>query len=273
MATDNNLLSKLDATVLTAAVLTFAVAFNVGYFYQIDINIFTLFSLSEHIVFAIKALPVAVAMLVVFVIVIWIFGSTHEKTDERVSAVKRATKLIGLLLGLLWILWLVGVALKTYFDGHFGLTFSFAVIAVGTTLYLLLETFGPATDGQEDLIHWVFWAGTAIFATFVVGYVAGKGVVDDKQIPSIISLKEPTEDSLAAGPVTKNTIVVGIIIHSSEKNLLVHQISADKSKDCVRRLKVDKTLLVKPAGQNIGQALLLPWANITQIELCPSRNS
>jgi hypothetical protein len=138
----------------------------------------------------------------------------------------------------------------------------------------LLETFGPATgDEQEALIHWVFWASTAIFATFVVGYGVGKGVVYDKQIPSIISLKEPSEDSLAAGPLTKSTIVVGIVIHSSERNLLVHQLSENNSKGCVDRLKVDKTLFVKPASQYSGQTLLLPWANITRIELWPNRHS
>jgi hypothetical protein len=34
-----------------------AVTFDVGYFYGIDINLFTLFSLSEHVLFSIEALP------------------------------------------------------------------------------------------------------------------------------------------------------------------------------------------------------------------------
>jgi hypothetical protein len=38
-----------------------AVAFDVGYFTGVDINFFTFFSLSEHIVFALEVLPAALA--------------------------------------------------------------------------------------------------------------------------------------------------------------------------------------------------------------------
>jgi hypothetical protein len=42
-----------------------AVTFDVGYFYGIDINLFTLFSLSEHVLFSIEALPWAFSVVVV----------------------------------------------------------------------------------------------------------------------------------------------------------------------------------------------------------------
>jgi len=41
-----------------------ALTFDVGCFYAIEINLFTLFSLFEHIVFAIQAFPIALAMLI-----------------------------------------------------------------------------------------------------------------------------------------------------------------------------------------------------------------
>ena len=41
-----------------------AVAFDVGYFWGVDINFFTLFSLSEHLVFAVQAAPLALLILV-----------------------------------------------------------------------------------------------------------------------------------------------------------------------------------------------------------------
>jgi len=39
-----------------------AVAYDVGYFFAFDINYFNFFSLSEHVVFALQALPIAVAL-------------------------------------------------------------------------------------------------------------------------------------------------------------------------------------------------------------------
>jgi hypothetical protein len=49
---------------------TIAVSFDVGCFYAIDISFFTLFSLSEHIVFALEALPVALAGLFIITILL-----------------------------------------------------------------------------------------------------------------------------------------------------------------------------------------------------------
>jgi hypothetical protein len=46
-----------------------AIAFDVGYFYGVGINFFTLFSLTEHISFAFEALPIAISILVVAVII------------------------------------------------------------------------------------------------------------------------------------------------------------------------------------------------------------
>ena len=44
-----------------------AISYDVGYFYGIDINFFTLFSLAEHVVFAIQAVPAAVAIAILLV--------------------------------------------------------------------------------------------------------------------------------------------------------------------------------------------------------------
>src|SRR5882672_11158641 len=46
-----------------------AIVFDVGYFYGVGINYFTLFSLTEHISFAFEALPVAVLILMLAVFI------------------------------------------------------------------------------------------------------------------------------------------------------------------------------------------------------------
>jgi hypothetical protein len=43
----------------TYLALILAFMFNIGYFAPIDIRLFTLFSLSEHLLFSIEAIPIA----------------------------------------------------------------------------------------------------------------------------------------------------------------------------------------------------------------------
>jgi hypothetical protein len=182
-------LSKLDAKALAAAVVTFAVAFNVGYFYYVDISLFTLFSLSEHIVFAIRALPVAIAILISFIIVLMCIKLSHHvmpKTSRLIASI---------IFTFIWVIVLVMAAVQTGFESHYGLTFSFLVLAVCTIMYVIFHLSGayeryglqsataPATDAATGvppspatvsdhsvLIHGTFWASTAIFSAFVIGF-------------------------------------------------------------------------------------------------------
>ena len=55
---------KIWSVVVPLIATTLAVTFDVGYFYGLDINYFTFFSLSEHIVFALQALPIVIGILV-----------------------------------------------------------------------------------------------------------------------------------------------------------------------------------------------------------------
>jgi|SRR6185437_16605126 len=43
-------------------IVALAITFDVGYFWAIDINFFTLFSLSEHLVFAAEEIPLVIAV-------------------------------------------------------------------------------------------------------------------------------------------------------------------------------------------------------------------
>ena len=58
-----------------------AVVFDVGYFYGIDINLFTLFTLSEHILFSIEALPFVFVAISIFGSVF--LGKAFGKSLER----------------------------------------------------------------------------------------------------------------------------------------------------------------------------------------------
>ena len=56
------------------------VTFDVGYFYGVGINYFTLFSLSEHLVFALEALPLALALAALIVASIAVYDGVRIQT-------------------------------------------------------------------------------------------------------------------------------------------------------------------------------------------------
>jgi hypothetical protein len=69
-------LTKWAAAVPVAA-SAFAFAFDIGYFYSIDIGWFSFFSLSEHVAFALRTLPIALAATVVLAMVMNPAGITN----------------------------------------------------------------------------------------------------------------------------------------------------------------------------------------------------
>jgi hypothetical protein len=77
---------------------TLAVAFDVGYFYGIDVNFFTLFSITEHIVFALEALPSAF-ILTVFLTLFFASGADKRiaNLSNRESPSGRTPLIIGLI--------------------------------------------------------------------------------------------------------------------------------------------------------------------------------
>jgi hypothetical protein len=58
-----------------------AVAYDVGFFWGLDINYFTLFSVSEHIVFALEAMPIAlgISFAIIFFFVAWRASDAKEE--------------------------------------------------------------------------------------------------------------------------------------------------------------------------------------------------
>jgi hypothetical protein len=62
-----------------------AIAFDVGYFWGIDINLFTLFSLAEHILFALEAAPFALVLIVAFLAV-------HPWLDRAIAIIEARTR-------------------------------------------------------------------------------------------------------------------------------------------------------------------------------------
>jgi hypothetical protein len=94
----------------------FAFAYVVGYFLAFDIAWFPFFSLSEHVVFAIRALPVAIAALVILLIV-----------TEFPHLLKRATRA--------WVIFLAFAAVIAVLGNHLGLAAGFVAVAIAANIH------------------------------------------------------------------------------------------------------------------------------------------
>jgi general stress protein CsbA len=89
-----NLAINKDLIVAMPLLVTaIAATFDVGYFSGIDINYFTLFSLSEHLVFALEALPMALIICAVFVIGILEWDVLTVRHKKEIDPKKRARQL------------------------------------------------------------------------------------------------------------------------------------------------------------------------------------
>jgi hypothetical protein len=85
----NSLKEFLVAVPLFAS--TLAVMFDVGYFSGIDINLFTLFSISEHLVFALEALPLGIALALSNYAAIRFYRPITHALDRKVEENPRRT--------------------------------------------------------------------------------------------------------------------------------------------------------------------------------------
>jgi hypothetical protein len=126
----------------------FAVAFNVGYFLAYDISWLPFFSLSEHVVFALRALPIAIAAAVTLLV-----------------AIKYPPKFFS---GRRWTIVLVIAAAMAVLDAHLGLGVVFTLVAVGARKYRKLDPKNPIVD--------VLYFGTSMMLlTLMLGYLSAVG--------------------------------------------------------------------------------------------------
>jgi hypothetical protein len=82
------------AVLLTPAIVLLGITFDVGYFWGLDINIYTLFTLSEHLLFAVEALPFATpAVLLITLTSIYHPNWMASKTNPMIRSLSTKSKL------------------------------------------------------------------------------------------------------------------------------------------------------------------------------------
>jgi hypothetical protein len=133
----------------------FAFAYVVGYFLAFDISWFAFFTLSEHVVFALRALPVAIGISFAFLIV---FALTRMSRRERWS--KKY-------LGYAWITVLVGTAVGIFLYNHAGLALTLLFIAVSSFVYQ------KRPDSGNSFVTFLFAATNMMLVSVIVGVLSG----------------------------------------------------------------------------------------------------
>jgi hypothetical protein len=137
---------------------SFAFAYVVGYFYAFDISWFPFFSFSEHLVFALRALPIAIGASVGFLILLAYSEGEHQwKWVED----KKQWFYIG------WLCALAVAALFAIVTDHVGLFASFLLVAAGAYVYRnLCRRHSMVATG-------LYWAINLAIVSLFVGFVSG----------------------------------------------------------------------------------------------------
>jgi hypothetical protein len=134
----------------------FAFAYVVGYFYAFDVAWFPFFSLSEHLVLALRALPMAIGASVGLLIAL-------SPVDRRWKWLRKNTRWF--VSG--WIVILIVLAVLASTSKHFGLAVSFLGIAFGTWLFHYRST--PPSFSVRVL----YWAATLMVLSLILGFASG----------------------------------------------------------------------------------------------------
>jgi hypothetical protein len=142
----------------------FAFAYVVGYFYAYDITWFSFFTLTEHLVFALRSIPVALVASVVLIILV----NYTIKCNRPGYVWKRGMKRLFRLLSYLWIgillIAAVGVILVKY---CIGIGLSFGAVAFGVWYFSLLA------EPRRSLIHYIYWGTNVFVVCILLGFLSG----------------------------------------------------------------------------------------------------
>lgn len=167
---------------------SFAFTYVIGYFYAFDIAWFTFFTLSEHVTFALRALPMAIGASVVFMI-----GMRFSEFEHEWEWLKGFRPF----LAIVWVIVLIVAALYAGLVKHYlGLAISFVAVAGGAYIHHRKPT--PYMSFASVL----YWAGTLMVGSFIVGFLSGSVWYVRKWFPaghSTIVLVDPQPKKVEAG--------------------------------------------------------------------------
>jgi hypothetical protein len=147
------------AVAVPIATSCFAFAYEVGYFFAFDIAWFPFFSLSEHVVFALRALPIAIGASVGLVIAL-----RFSKLEEYWPPLRGKEYLF-------FRAWICILALAGFIAGlniYFGLASSFFLIAFGAFVHNRVHV-----SHKLSLANILYWTTTLLVLCLMTGFLSG----------------------------------------------------------------------------------------------------
>jgi hypothetical protein len=216
--------SLKDLTVAVPFVASsFAFAFVVGYFYAFDIAWFAFFSFTEHLVFALRALPIAIGGSVGFLVAL-----RFSQVEHRWIWLQNK----GHWLAYGWICGLAIAALLAIIGNHVGLFASFVIVAIGAYIYQNLPSPSP------PFATVVFWATNLMVLSFIVGWASGNAWRFERLIPFQHRTNPIVVESDGQAPIQGRVIFVGgvgVLIYDRERRTvtLVKNNKITKIFECV----------------------------------------
>ena len=141
----------------------FAFAYVVGYFLAFDLAWFPFFTLSEHIVFAIRALPIALATLVALLV-----------AAEYPDFLRRAMPI--------WLVVLMLAAVIALVNRYLGLAATFVVIAGATVIHFRKSETNPSSAPMPYLVAHM------MIMSLMIGYFSGNVWKFDRIVGPILPL-------------------------------------------------------------------------------------
>jgi hypothetical protein len=139
-----------------------AVSFDVGYFYGVGIDYFTLFSLSEHILFALEALPVALPLALSAALGVVVSGLITSRAETTLDTKRSAEQKLAYLKKLRLIFIIVVCAINGLLFFVFWYFGWFRTCVVAAIIPLLL--LAPLASDH--------WRSVMLLGLFVIGVCA-----------------------------------------------------------------------------------------------------
>jgi hypothetical protein len=206
-----------------------ALTYNVGYFWSLDIKMFTMFSLAEHLVFALESLPLAtmIAVLAMFSIGSFRIGQKHSQenaeiedrliaakaiTTDDVEKRKRSDRRL--------LLAMAGAGVITGGTAIWAGTYITGSLLVASSIYCILYLLSSIV--LEPPILQMCMGFSALILTFAAGVQVQTGEYRSDRATHSIKLEE--------------TFVEGKLVRSGERGLLFIQAQPKQ----IRFLKWDK---------------------------------
>lgn len=202
-----------------------AITYDVGYFTALDINFFTVFTISEHVAFALEVLPLAILATVLLVItpIAWDRGrrSGREERHREITAGAKTKfyKSWFFWIGILYPTWIVGLV---YFYRSASLI---AVLVLYILAMVLIKWFAIYL-----LLRPLVWIGASSFACLTLSFAIGMDVATSYRNSSRFDYTIKTNDAELKAKV----------VRSGERGLLFHE-------------------------EGSKQLLLLPWSEIKRV--------